>query len=556
MSSINTNYSAIAALQTLRSVNSDWENTQQHVSSGLRVQTASDNAAYWSIATTMRSDSGAISAVQDALGLGAAKVDTAYAGTDAIVDILSRFKERLVAATEDGVDKTKIQAELSQLNQQAESVVNSASFSGVNWLKTSSPTHLSDRGILPGSVVSSFVRSDSGTVAVKTMSIDLKDTSMLNLGGGGILQKDVMDVGEIGGFQGTSFTTDAHNGHEVHTFTGPAAFSVTDYITFDLVVDAGSHSAGTTKSGLRIDKSVIDATLGTTDGTINNAIEMRKVLARAFNDNSVPAWVFTPPGFTSFTSDTDPTLFEIGSLETSGHPGSSISIANVTSDFGGVFPSGFGLGLEAAPVANHDNMYPKSPVNFTDPFTLIGSTKIKFDVQIGAGPIQTVTITRATVDAALGTSDGYVGNFHDLAAVIAYASAGTGLTASSTDAENPGRVTLLADENIYPDAGRRAPSISVRNVRTVTDGKLEFDLAEIDVTSSKFTIDEYIKGVDYMLQRSISSASALGSLKNRIDMQADFTSKLMDSIGSGVGKLVDADMEEESSKLSALQTQQ
>ncbi|MGO7428822.1 flagellin, partial [Rhizobium ruizarguesonis] len=67
MTSINTNSSAMAALQTLRSVNQNLNNTQNHVSSGYRVEKASDNAAYWSIATTMRSDNKALSAVSDAL---------------------------------------------------------------------------------------------------------------------------------------------------------------------------------------------------------------------------------------------------------------------------------------------------------------------------------------------------------------------------------------------------------------------------------------------------------------------------------------------------------
>ena len=77
MTSINTNNSAMSALQTLRNINSSLETTQNSVSTGYRVDTASDNAAYWSIATTMRSDNKALSAVSDALGLGAAKVDTA-----------------------------------------------------------------------------------------------------------------------------------------------------------------------------------------------------------------------------------------------------------------------------------------------------------------------------------------------------------------------------------------------------------------------------------------------------------------------------------------------
>eukprot|EP01035_Chromulina_nebulosa_P044562 gene44562-60357_t len=74
--SIMTNVSAISALKTLRSINNEMETTQNHISSGYKVDSAADNAAYWSIATTMRSDKGAMSTVQDALGLAAAKTDT------------------------------------------------------------------------------------------------------------------------------------------------------------------------------------------------------------------------------------------------------------------------------------------------------------------------------------------------------------------------------------------------------------------------------------------------------------------------------------------------
>src|SRR5690606_34513427 len=74
MTSILTNVAAMAALQTLRTIGNEMETSQARVSSGMRVGEAKDNAAYWSIATTMRSDNQALSAVQDALGLGAAKV--------------------------------------------------------------------------------------------------------------------------------------------------------------------------------------------------------------------------------------------------------------------------------------------------------------------------------------------------------------------------------------------------------------------------------------------------------------------------------------------------
>lgn len=53
-----------------------------------------------------------------------------------------------------------------------------------------------------------------------------------------------------------------------------------------------------------------------------------------------------------------------------------------------------------------------------------------------------------------------------------------------------------------------------------------------------------------------TSLSDLGSASRRIDAQSAFTSKLSDSIESGIGNLVDADLAKESAKLQALQVKQ
>jgi len=176
MSSILTNTNAMAALSTLRSISSSMEDTQSRISSGLRVGSASDNAAYWSIATTMRSDNMALSAVSDALGLGAAKVDTAYAGMDAAIEVVKEIKAKLVAATEDGVDKNKIQEEITQLKDQLTSIAEAASFSGENWLQADITT--------PGTevtkyIVASFVRDSNGGVSVKQVGYDLTTSTVL-----------------------------------------------------------------------------------------------------------------------------------------------------------------------------------------------------------------------------------------------------------------------------------------------------------------------------------------------------------------------------------------
>ncbi|OHV83510.1 flagellin [Rhizobium sp. LCM 4573] len=169
MTSILTNIAAQSALQTLRGIGQSMEQTQGRVSSGLRVGEASDNAAYWSIATTMRSDNMAISAVQDALGLGAAKVDTAYAGMESAIEVVKEIKAKLVTATEEGVDKKKVQEEIDQLQEQLVSIAQGASFYGENWLVGAATVGATPAGTAPDkSVVSGFVRGAGGSVTVTT----------------------------------------------------------------------------------------------------------------------------------------------------------------------------------------------------------------------------------------------------------------------------------------------------------------------------------------------------------------------------------------------------
>jgi flagellin len=176
MSSINTNVAAMTALQTLTQTNKQLTETQNRISTGYRVADASDNAAYWSIATTMRSDNSALSTVQDALGLGAATVDIAYTGVNSAIKVVDQIKSKLVAARQPGVDRGKIQSEITELQAQLRGIADSASFSGENWLGVDS----SDPGYnATKTIVSSFSRS-GGVVTIGTMSIDLEDLKLFD----------------------------------------------------------------------------------------------------------------------------------------------------------------------------------------------------------------------------------------------------------------------------------------------------------------------------------------------------------------------------------------
>ena len=176
MSSINTNVAAMTALQSLTATNKSLTETQNRISTGFRVADASDNAAYWSIATTMRSDNAAMSTVQDALGLGAATVDVAYTGINSAIKVVDQIKSKLVAARQPGVDRGKIQSEITELQSQLRGVADSASFSGENWLSVDSgaATYNASK-----SIVASFSRT-AGAVSIGTIDIDVGGTKLFD----------------------------------------------------------------------------------------------------------------------------------------------------------------------------------------------------------------------------------------------------------------------------------------------------------------------------------------------------------------------------------------
>jgi len=219
MSSLLTNASAMTALQTLSKINADLSTTQGRISTGLKVGEAADNAAYWAIATGMRSDASALSTVQEALGLGAAKVDTAYAGVDAAIEVVKEIKNKLITAQEPSADRSKIQADITQLQQQLRGIAESASFSGENWLQAD----LSG-GALTKSVVSSFVRDSAGNVSVKSIDYSLDtDTVLFDTTGNTAILDATTNI------EGAAFTMSINVGGVVSSYT-VAAFTTDDVI--------------------------------------------------------------------------------------------------------------------------------------------------------------------------------------------------------------------------------------------------------------------------------------------------------------------------------------
>ena len=187
MSSILTNASALSAVANLNATQKSLTQVQNQISTGLKVSSAEDNAAYFSIATTLRTNVGNLSAVSDALNLGSSVVGTATASITGITSTLQSLSSQLVAAQQPGADLDAIGTQISALNTQLAAAVKTASFNGVNLLDGSAGTTGTTGAPNSTDSFASFVSGVTGsgnTTAVTSLYIDTSSTNLDTVSGG------------------------------------------------------------------------------------------------------------------------------------------------------------------------------------------------------------------------------------------------------------------------------------------------------------------------------------------------------------------------------------
>ena len=163
LNSVNTNAGALVALESLNATNSQLNTTQNRISTGLKVASATDNGATWAVAQNIRSTVGALGAVQDSLNRGISVADVAVSAGQTISDLLNQMKAKALAATDTSATSTDITNyanDFAALRNQIGKIVSTSDFNGVNMIKTS------------GSSVMALA-SASGSVKVTVAAVNL-----------------------------------------------------------------------------------------------------------------------------------------------------------------------------------------------------------------------------------------------------------------------------------------------------------------------------------------------------------------------------------------------
>ncbi len=178
MASIITNNASMTALQTLKSVQSNLTETQGRVSTGLKVQSAKDNAAYYSIAQTMRGDSAAFNALSENLSITGASVSVARQGTEELGKIAKKILEKVsLAQANESVDRALIQKDITDLVDQFTSTISQTSYSGQSLIdgtdKVTVVTGITRQGGVYRTTNFEFDKFDSTAVATALGGIDV-----------------------------------------------------------------------------------------------------------------------------------------------------------------------------------------------------------------------------------------------------------------------------------------------------------------------------------------------------------------------------------------------
>lgn len=135
--SVNTNSSALAALQNLNATNNELAAVQQRINTGLRVSSAKEDSSAFVIAQNLRSDLNSFKAVTSSLNRAKSVADVTLAGAQQVSDLMNQMRAKALEASDAGIDKPSRDAlnlDFKALQEQITTVIKSSDFNGTNLL--------------------------------------------------------------------------------------------------------------------------------------------------------------------------------------------------------------------------------------------------------------------------------------------------------------------------------------------------------------------------------------------------------------------------------------
>ncbi|MCB8888161.1 flagellin [Vreelandella malpeensis] len=239
MSVINTNITSMIGQNNLRSSQSMLAQAQERLSSGLRINSASDDAAGQAIANKMTAQIKGMDQASRNASDGISLVQTMEGGLDQINDNLQRIRELAVQGANDtntADDRAAIETEINERLAEIDRVAGSNNFNGTNLLNVSGGGALN-------------IQVGANTDSEDVITVNRIDATVAGLGLSG------------GGMSGSSFTAGTSGAHD----------------NFQSLID----SVDTAVKSLDTDRATLGATLNRFDSVIDNLATTKTNLSEA-----------------------------------------------------------------------------------------------------------------------------------------------------------------------------------------------------------------------------------------------------------------------------------
>ena len=156
---IATNNAALNAAASASSVNRDMETSMARLSTGKRINSASEDAAGVAIASRLSAEiRGTDQAIRNSLD-GQALIDTAEGAHKEIENILQRMREVAVQAANDtnnDQDRANLQAEMDAMVTEIDRIAETTTWAGTNLMQASSSTFEFQVGTATGTANQSY----------------------------------------------------------------------------------------------------------------------------------------------------------------------------------------------------------------------------------------------------------------------------------------------------------------------------------------------------------------------------------------------------------------
>jgi flagellin len=570
MTSLITNNSAMTALVTLKSISRVLDNVSNRVSTGQRIAAASDNAAYWSIATTVRTDNASLGAVKDALGLGSSAVDTAYNGLSSVITDIQNIRAKLQSAMTPGVDRAKIQTEISAIQSKMRAIADSSNSSGQNWLSVDS-SDINYKEIQE--ITAGFSRGPTGNIDFSSIKINIEDIKLYDVNAkqsiiSGIKARltaasSLMDSTGFGSGRGTS--NFAGNNESAIRIGFGAAYDTIHVNKLTLGSIAADLSAVTPLEFM----SAVNATIAASPAL------HEKVIAGVDSAGRLYFEAVTASGVDPLTVESDSVLYGSNSIDVgfSTNSGSPLIVPDRKFTSIDLSSDDLGLSLNHREIGNDDDIYDFVQISASD-FYALGSSATSSNVSSinGADLVRMINQKLVNNDSRLRSflEDGKIkfiagisGNNTVLSLVampypqyyyydigydtkpVAFGSEVSAISYGIPDQQIQHRGLLDTEIGAYSSEFGGA-SYSVDNL----------DVSYLFGPLGDADLKLMISAVDKVIGKVVDGGTKLGASKTQIDGQKAFVGTLIKVNDRTIGILVDADIEEESTKLKALQTQQ